>query len=363
LTKNNDNVPRYRQVMNVINERIASGEYPIGHKLPPERVLQDTFKLSRMTINRALTEMANQGLIKREVGVGSFVLRNKTPKNVFRSIGIITPSRRSLLEQPFYWEVIEGIDEKARELRFRVILAGKEEMILAQDNVYSYFSEMGFSGVILAGQMAPAFLDRVSKNGLPVVCLNFSGQSHGLDSVVIDCERGGKLVARHLIKLGHRRIGMITGPRDNDNSHKIQQGFLKCLAHNRIPIEPDHIVRGDYMMDGGYQAMLTLLDDPMRPSAVFCASDMMAIGALNAAKVRRVDVPEQMSLVGFDDCRIVAHTHPSLTTVRTSMRRLGAMAVELIQRREKSSRCKAENRVIPVDLIERESSAQILKKK
>ena len=353
--KKDGGTPRYQQVISILKEKIESGEYPVGSKLPPERELQDTLGLSRMTINRAILELADHGLVKREVGKGTFVIRNSVPQSQLRSLGLITPSHRSLLEQPFYWEVMEGVDDEVRLGNYRSVIAGKEEILLHQENLDAYFSDMGLSGVILMGQMRPELLQRLQKSPLPIVCLNFSGEAHGLDSVVVDAERGGFLAARYLLKLGHRRIGLVLGPKENANSQHIQRGFLSCLAKNRVAIEPDHILRGDYMMQDGFRCMMALLDEQPRPTAVFCASDMMAMGALNAARAVSLDVPRDISLVGFDDCRLVAHAYPPLTTVRVDMRRLGASAVELVARRLAGDTSPCQTQIIGADLVERES--------
>ncbi|MBE7558379.1 GntR family transcriptional regulator [bacterium] len=349
--------PRYQQVISMLKEKILAGEYPVGSKLPPERELQEALGLSRMTINRAILELADQGLVKREVGKGTFVIRNSVPANHVRSLGVITPSHRSLLEQPFYWEVMEGIDGQVRVGDFRAVIAGKEEVLLQQPDLAAYFHEMGLAGVILMGQMRPELLARLRDCPLPIVCLNFSGTEFGLDSVVIDGERGGYLAARHLLKLGHRRIGVILGPKENANSQNIQRGFFSCLAKNRVAIEPDHILRGDYMMQDGFRCMMALLDERPRPTAVFCASDMMAMGALNAARALSVEVPGQLSLVGFDDCRLVAHAYPPLTTVRVDMQRLGATAVEMVARRLDGDVGPCQTQVIATELVERASCA------
>ena len=357
LIEKNSSTPRYRQVIAILQQRIESGEYPVGHKLPPERELQETFHLSRMTINRAILELVDQGFVKREVGKGTFVIRSTPAQGDVHYIGLITPSHRSLLEQPFYWEVMEGLDEAARSRNHRSVIAGKEENVLRHEHLDQYFADMNLAGVILMGQMHTALLERLVDVRTPIVCMNFAGEGHGLDSVVIDGERGGYLAARHLLRLGHRRIGLISGPRENANSQQIQHGFLRCLAQNRVPIEPDHIVRGDYMMQDGFRGMMALLDEKDAPTGVFCSSDMMAMGALNAARAKGLEVPRDISLIGFDDCRMVAHAYPPLTTVRVDMRRLGATAVEMVVNRAGDNSRERETQVIPVEMVERNSCA------
>jgi LacI family transcriptional regulator len=135
----------------------------------------------------------------------------------------------------------------------------------------------------------------------------------------------------YLIGLGHRRIGLITGPDGFRSSQERQRGFLDALARNGLNSVPELIAKGNYTFETGRAAAERLLEIRPRPTAIFCSNDEMAAGALHAARQRDIEVPEQLSLVGFDDTAIAAHLWPPLTTVRWPIRTMArGAALKLI---------------------------------
>lgn len=164
-------------------------------------------------------------------------------------------------------------------------------------------------------------------DGIPFVQI---GAKLGADipSVIYDQAQGARLATQHLIDNGHRKIAHITGPLLNYDAHSRHEGWLATLSDNSLM--PGLSVVGDFTIEGGYQAMCALLDDPSRFTAVFVANDSMAIGANTALRERGLRVPGDISVVAFDDIPEAAHLVPSLTTVRQDFHLLGRMATEYV---------------------------------
>ena len=146
--------------------------------------------------------------------------------------------------------------------------------------------------------------------------------------VDVDNIGGAQMAVEHLIRLGHRRIATITGPLDMVAGQDRLTGYRQALETRGIPVEEELIVEGDFTESGGMAAMQRLL--PASPSAVFVASDMMAIGALKALRQADLRVPQDVALVSFDDIPLASAIEPPLTTVRQPIERMGSMAVEVL---------------------------------
>lgn len=146
--------------------------------------------------------------------------------------------------------------------------------------------------------------------------------------VVSHDRKGGEQAARHLIELGHRRVGFISGPLTFRSSHERRAGLEEGLAAAGIQLRPEWVMLGAYTFDSGMTCGRALLSRPERPTAIFCANDEMACGLLHAARDLGLRVPEDLSVVGFDDFKIATQTFPALTTLRSPLRAIGKLAAQ-----------------------------------
>ena len=146
--------------------------------------------------------------------------------------------------------------------------------------------------------------------------------------VVTHDSRGAARAARHLAELGHRRIAFISGPDTFRSSHERGRGFAEGLAEHGLVLDPAYIRRAAYTFESGVEAATELLALPQRPTAIFAGNDEMAIGVMKAARDAGLDVPRDLSIVGFDDLPMASRVWPNLTTVRLPIRDMGRMAAE-----------------------------------
>lgn len=193
-------------------------------------------------------------------------------------------------------------------------------------------------------------------DGLPFVQIGAKLGAH-LPSVIYDQAKGARLATQHLIDLGHRKIAEISGPLLNYDGYDRHQGWLATLEDNGI--EPEISVEGDFTIDGGYQVMRELLDVSMDFTAVVIGNDSMALGAQSALRERGLRVPDDVSVVGFDDLPESAHFIPGLTTIRQDFAVLGRLAVEYIISMIENPDTPVHQRVLLPKLIIRESTRAI----
>ena len=183
--------------------------------------------------------------------------------------------------------------------------------------------------LVLPGQHAEQ-LDQFLHLSLPVVLVNYWRGPTPLPVVRADNYEGAYGMTEHLLGLGHRRIAFVRGTVYSGQSAERERGYLAALAAAGVAPDPTLIVDGEFSQRSGFEQGQVLLDRADRPTAVFCANDLMAQGLMDAARARGLEVPAQLSIAGFDDIPAAAQCHPALTTVRQDYEQLGENAVRLL---------------------------------
>jgi LacI family transcriptional regulator len=241
------------------------------------------------------------------------------------TVGIIIPD----ISNPYYAEIVRGIQDMADQYGYAIILLNTDRN---QDRIikHIYFlrekSADGviFSGGIIHGEKVLAslkeFKDRVVVIGRHKV--DFS-------SVIIDNLGGAMKATQHLIELDHKRIGFIGGPDRSMSAKDRLSGYKNALTQSGLPVDKDLIRKGDLTTKSGYLLGRDLLEKA-RPTALFTANDQMAFGAIRAARELGLKVPEQLSVVGFDNIPFSSFFDPSLTTMDVPMYHIGAASVEIL---------------------------------
>lgn len=186
--------------------------------------------------------------------------------------------------------------------------------------------------------------------------LGAQGRPSNWDHVRGDNEVGAQAAVEHLIGLGHRRIGFIQGPAGTPSSTRRLAGYRRALEQAGLVAEESLLIPGDYTREAGRAGLAALLERADPPSAVFCANDLIALGAMEAAQQRGCRVPQDLSVVGFDDIDEAARATPPLTTIRQPPQRLGAVAAETLIERL-NGRAEPKHVLLEFSLVARESTA------
>ncbi|MFQ5855368.1 MAG: LacI family DNA-binding transcriptional regulator [Anaerolineae bacterium] len=240
-----------------------------------------------------------------------------------------TPDR--VFADAFLPQVLHGVGRVAQEHDFKVLLQYVED-VTRPDAYVALVRGRHIDGIILSGPRSDdEQLPQLYAEGFPVVLL---GQLPKTPTPFVDVDNvdGAYRATEHLIRLGHRRIGLITNaPLAYTASEQRRAGYQQALEAHGIPYDPALVRYGDFREESGYAAMMSLLDGKP-PDAVLVASDLVAFGALEAIKMRGLRVPGDIALVGFDDVPVARYVDPPLTTIRLPAHQLGAEAARLVLR-------------------------------
>ena len=260
------------------------------------------------------------------------------------------------IENPFYTGMVRGIEKVLQPAGYSLLLADYNESP-KQEQVY--LSEMradGLAGILFSASRAPGnAYDELFRSGVPGVAISRELRSPRADQVVVDNETGAKTAISHLISLGHRRIALINGPQSLSTACARYNGYVAGLQEIGMEVSESLVAYGDFRQSGGYHAMRTLLSAPVRPTAVFIASNLMTLGALQAIHEADLRIPEDLALVGFDDMPWAVSLRPPLTTVAQPIRELGETSATLLLERIQNPQRPRRNVVLHTRLIVRSS--------
>jgi LacI family repressor for deo operon, udp, cdd, tsx, nupC, and nupG len=232
------------------------------------------------------------------------------------------------LGNPFFSQILSGIESVFATSDLSVLIA--DTTGIKQDQLTSYFLDTRADGVILLdGGIPGAVLEELAQT-TPENRIVFACEwkpDTTLPSIRSDNRGGARQAVDHLVKLGHKKIGHIAGPRSNVLTKERLAGFQAAMANWDLPVNPEWIVDGgDFSLDAGAQAARQFIEMDERPTALFCGSDLIAMGLISELHKRGVSVPNDMSVVGFDDIEIADRFIPSLTTIRQNRTQLGVLA-------------------------------------
>jgi LacI family transcriptional regulator len=272
------------------------------------------------------------------------------------TLGVLLPNSAN----PFFAEVLLGIEAACYNLHYNVILGNAHDDPKRELSHLEVLLAKQVDGVLLVSSGAyEAGLEIIQQNNTAVVMIDRVGGAREVDTILVDNEQGGLLATHHLLALGHRHIGCIAGPSLYSPSHGRLVGYQNALREQNIPSEEQLIVTGDFQHEGGYNGCRALFSLSQPPSALFVCNDLMAVGALFALHEMGLRVPQDVSVVGFDDIPLASYTIPALTTIMQPGRELGQLAVETLVKRIRRPDIPASHQLLPVRLIERASSAPL----
>jgi LacI family transcriptional regulator len=244
-----------------------------------------------------------------------------------RLLGLIV----SEITNPFFPELIQEFERFAVERGYEILIASTSHDLLKMEMCGRRMFERKVDGVaIMTFGIQDSLLVRFVAEKIPVVFMDVASV-HPLSSVLsVDYRAGIEQGMAHLAALGHREIGFISGPLRLLSATTRKQAFLDSLRIHKIKANPDWVVEGDHTLDGGRDAMNKMLALPEWPTAVMCSNDMTAIGVQHALFEADLKVPDDFSLIGFDDIHLAEYTIPPLTTIRMSCVDLAKKAVSCL---------------------------------
>ncbi|MFC8720506.1 LacI family DNA-binding transcriptional regulator [Kitasatospora sp. NPDC057198] len=235
------------------------------------------------------------------------------------------------LDNAWAMEVIRGVENVARDEGLSVVLSESAGRLTpGQTWVDGVLARRPAGVVLVLSELDAAQRDQLASRDIPFVVLDPAGDpAEGVPAVGAANWQGGLAATRHLLDLGHRRIGMISGPSGMMCSRARVDGYRTALGTARLPVDPELIIEGNFYHEIGQAAAHTLLTRPDRPTAIFAGNDLQALGVYEAARELGLRVPEDLSVVGFDDLPLARWVGPPLTTVRQPLVEMAETAARL----------------------------------
>lgn len=294
---------------------------------------------------RKILELASQLNYSPNFNAKSLVLKKS------HTIGLFLTSISKGSSPSFFTDTVKGVNS---------VINGDFNLFIRGIDDYKDLSAINsrkFDGIILVSQseVDSIFMYHVLQKGIPIIVLNRLVEEQNLINILSNDREGSYQAIEYLIQNGHREIALIEGIEGFKSSQERKDGYIKALIDYQIPIKSDYMVRGNYDMQSGYRAMESLLAINQPLTAVFCSNDDMAIGAMNAVFSHGLNVPDDISIIGFDDIGFSQYTTPRLTTVKRPIEKISSLGAEKLLELIEEKSIEGERIFVNTELMVRDS--------
>ncbi|HET9975916.1 MAG TPA: LacI family DNA-binding transcriptional regulator [Burkholderiaceae bacterium] len=312
----------------------APAAAPVGAPPVTLEMVAKAAGVSPSTVSRILNGSATVSAQKQQAVDSAIARLGFRPNPVARglaggrtlSIGVVTQT----ISSPFYGEALHGIEDRLESKGYiPLFVSGHWHEAEERKAIEALLSRRVDGLIVLAGRISNADLLAYAK-AVPMVVVGRDLKGPRLFSFGFDNRAGGLLATRHLVECGHTRIAFVAGDRAHEDALEREAGYREALQQAGIAFDPALVVKGDFTESGGLQAVNQLLDGRIPFTAIFAANDQSAIGAALGLYRRQVRVPDDVSLVGFDDVAPAKFSIPPLTTVRQSVYEMGSQAAAAV---------------------------------
>jgi LacI family transcriptional regulator len=274
------------------------------------------------------------------------------------TLGLIIPDIKNI----FYSDLTRTIEDRANSHGFNIFLCNTDNNLQKEAEYIHLLIAKGVDGIIFSSpEVDDGNIEELKEKypELPVVILGGKFPKLILNEIVVDNVDGAYKAMRHLLDLGHQDIAFIGGDLESYASIERHQGYKLALSERGIPINENYVIFDKFYIDSGYKNAMTLLQKKDRPTAIFAVSDSVAVGVFKAARELNIRIPEDLSVVGFDDSQYAQILSPMLTTIRTPIKEMGQRAIEIMVKTIKEKQIIKETVLFYPTLIERESTMAI----
>lgn len=310
------------------------------------KVINQTGRIGEKTRKRVIEVMKDLNYSP------SVVASALTGKNTY-TVGLLVPD----IANPFFAEMARSVEDRGHELGFNVVMCSTDHDEEKEAQYISLLRRKSVDGLILASVIQnDEILKALIKQNLPVALISRDMPSLAVDTVIVDDFIGGYAATEHLIELGHEKIAVLAEKMTVTSSRERVRGYQKALEEAGLPVEDDWMRISDFTVEAGKQSTRELLDSPDRPSAIFACNDMLAIGAIQATREKGLSVPDDLSVVGFDDTVLATMIDPPLTTVAQPIQDMGSKVMDLLVEEIKKEKRTKQRVVLLPELVIREST-------
>jgi DNA-binding LacI/PurR family transcriptional regulator len=316
--------------------------------------------VSTATVSRVLAGFSEVSEDARQRVMLASKALNYQPNRNARNLRMSTTSTIGVvisdIQNPFFGSVVRGIEKVTIKDDYTIILGNSDEDPEREKKLIAMLLEEGVAGIILVPTNTDAeSYSPLSASGTPLVVIDRRLPIPDLDMVLVNGAAGAELAVDHLVSLGHRRISFVGGMKHLSVMSERESGYLAALQKHHLPFIADYLSQGNNRQDGGYAAVCDLLSLSRPPTAILIANNMMTLGGLQAIHEMGLEIPDQVSLVGFDDMDWAASLRPPLTVVAQPAYEMGETAARLLLERIRTPELAHKTVVLNTHLVVRAS--------
>jgi len=349
-----EHIPKYIKVKNKIKEDIKSGK--IVDKLPGERVLAKNFNVSYMTVRKALMELQEEGILHRSTTKGTFVSHSKMSPKATKNIGFFLDDKISEgISSPYYSLIFKALKKAAKDKGYNILLYSDS------DDMNPLNDQKKIDGCIICCFPRIEYKIQELKKFIPIVLLDNIASDKAIPSVTIDNFNSVFNSTKYLASLGHERIGFISGLMDSDICKERLHGYLSALNNNNLHVDKSLVYKGNYSYESGEKAAMYFLSLKTPPTAILCANDSMAIGAMKVVQELGFSIPKDISVMGFDDIEVASRVFPTLTTNAAPIKDIVQKSLDILISTINGHEIDYQHIILPAKLVLRDSCSNIKK--
>ena len=311
---------------------IEENKVSAGEQLPSENEIADSFNVSRHTVRQALNYLVNEGWIYKERGKGSFY-SSRENKQGKKNIAVIT----TYISDYIFPRIISGIEEELRRKGYNLLLFSSNNDIENEKKCFQDIIKQNISGLIVEpaqssiNNLHHESIKELEKNNIKYIAINSSCDEEDSAYIVVDDEEGGYKLTNYLLELGHKNIAALFKI-DDIQGEKRRTGYIKALKEYKIDFEKS--VVGEYITDNQEmyvdQFVKRIIKMKERPTAVLCYNEKIALRVIDDLRKEGISVPENMSIVSFDDSYLAISSDIKLTTIKHPKHEMGIRAAKCI---------------------------------
>jgi LacI family repressor for deo operon, udp, cdd, tsx, nupC, and nupG len=324
---------------------IADGDLAPGDRLPAVRDLAQQLGVNINTVRSAYAKLEADGLVQTRHGVGTAVLAAgvESPRAGALPLGVNTVAVLIGGLNPFYLSLLRGIEDVAAEQGTLVLVTDTRDSPALAEAMIPRLIARGVDGIIAVSVGGVETSGRVP----PIVYVDQPDRTGHV--LLFDGRGAGYMATRHLREHGHERIGVVSAPLSWPNVREVYEGYTQAVEEALVAEV------GEFTVDAGRVGLERLLDLPEPPTAVFAAGETLALGVLQEAKSREIDVPGELAIAGYTDSPAAALVEPSLTMVSVPTREIGIQAMKTLAELIRGKKVRPRRNVLDVELVVRES--------
>ncbi|KLN66633.1 substrate-binding domain-containing protein [Vibrio sp. VPAP30] len=306
-------------------------------------------------VSEEISERVNNAA--RELNYRPSALARSLKVNRTKTIGMLVTTSTN----PFFGEVVKGVERSCYQQGYSLILCNTEgDHERMRESINTLLQKRVDGLILMCSSLEGERLEVFEQyQDIPVVVMDWGPMLFTSDKIQDNSLRGGYLAAKHLIESGHKQIGCITGPLVKHQAQMRYEGYKRALNEAGLVFKANWIIESDFECEGGYDAFNKMVAKGPLPSAIFVCNDMMAMGVINAANEQGIRIPQDLSIIGYDDIHIAKFMSPSLSTIHQPKYRLGKAAVEALLKKLDGSSTDTQVVQLEPTLVKRSTVAQL----